>query len=336
MEGLVGVRGEEVLGAAAGGAGQVRALFENRIQLAAVVRGDVLHVAHVFVAPFDLERAHAGIDQMDQVVGLVVVLHRQQVLIKRHHAALIVLQGVRQAAGLRAVATVGAAPSLRVGDVALPGEGHTQRTVDKELHRRIDIAANVADFFQVQLAGQHQLGETGVIEEAGFFQGADVALRAGVDLDGRQVHFHHTHVLHDQRIDASLIQLADHLPRRLQLILMQDGVEGDEHPRMEQVGKLHQLGNVRHAVAGVVPRTEARAADVHGIRAMQDGLFGNGGIARGAQQFEVVLGQGHGFAIGQSIRPSILLGIADLSVPAWQPHNNCIGIQIKACVELAD
>ncbi|MNJ01370.1 hypothetical protein D3C73_1609850 [compost metagenome] len=71
---------------------------------------------------------------------------------------------------------------------------------------------------------------------------------------------------------------------------MQDGVEGDEYPGPEQVGELHQLGNFRHAVAGIVPRTEAGAADIHGIGAMQDGLLGNRHIPRGAQQFQVVLG----------------------------------------------
>ncbi|MNN50352.1 hypothetical protein D3C81_1649340 [compost metagenome] len=56
------------------------------------------------------------------------------------------------------------------------------------------------------------------------------------------------------------------------------------------MGERHQLGNFRHAVAGIVPRTKAGAADIHGIGAMQDGFLGNGYIPRGAQQFQVVLG----------------------------------------------
>ncbi|MNJ74604.1 hypothetical protein D3C77_715660 [compost metagenome] len=60
---------------------------------------------------------------------------------------------------------------------------------------------------------------------------------------------------------------------------------------MKQVGEFHQLSNVRHAVLGIVPRTETGAADVHGVGAMQDGLAGDGDVARGGEQFEVVFGQ---------------------------------------------
>ena len=293
VEGLFCVRGEEVLGATAGAARQFWALGKNRIQLLTVMSGDVLHIAHVLVAALDLERAHAGIHQVNQVGGLVVVLHRQQVLVIGHHAALVVLQGVRQAAGLGAVATVGAASGLRVGDVALPGEGHAQGTVDKELDGRVDVAADRADFFQIQLAGQHQLGETGLSQKLGFFQGADVGLGAGVQLNRRDIQLEDAHVLHDQRINAGVVELVNQLTRRLHLVVMQDGVDGDKHLGVEQVGKLHQPGNVRHAVAGVMPRAEARPTDIHGIGAMQDGFLGDGGITGRAEQFEVVLGQGH-------------------------------------------
>jgi hypothetical protein len=44
-----------------------------------------------------------------------------------------------------------------------------------------------------------------------------------------------------------------------------------------------------------VARAEARAADIHGVGAMQDGLAGNGDIASRAEQFQVMLGQGHSF-----------------------------------------
>src|SRR5690606_5531691 len=123
VEGLVRIGYEKVRGAAAGGTGQIRAVLEDGIELAAVVGGDVLHVGHILVAALDLERAHAGLDQGTQVGALVVVLHRQQVFLVGDHAALFILEGVGQAAGLGAVAAVGAASGLRVGNVALAGEG---------------------------------------------------------------------------------------------------------------------------------------------------------------------------------------------------------------------
>ncbi|MNR22019.1 hypothetical protein D3C85_1389520 [compost metagenome] len=162
--------------------------------------------------------------------------------------------------------------------------------MDEELDGRVDLLADRADLLQVELARQHQLGEARVGEKLGLFQGADVGLRTGMQLDRRNVHLEDAHVLHDQRIDAGVVELPDQLPGRLQLVVVQDGVDGDEHLGVEQVGKLHQAGNLRHAVAGIVPRTEAGAADIHGIGAMQDGLLGDGHIPRGAQQFQVVLG----------------------------------------------
>src|SRR5690606_33889073 len=106
VEGLFHVGHEEVFAETAGSAGQVGTLGEDLVQLLPVVSGDVLYVADILVAAFDLEGAHAGLDQVHQVVGLVVVLQRQQVLVVSDDTALIILQGVRQATGLRTVAAV--------------------------------------------------------------------------------------------------------------------------------------------------------------------------------------------------------------------------------------
>ena len=95
-------------------------------------------------------------------------------------------------------------------------------------------------------------------------------------------------------IGPGVVQLVDQPARRLQFVVMQDGIQGDEHPRMVLVGKGHQCGNVGDAVGRVVPRTEAGPADIHRIGAMQDGLAGNPGITRRAEQFDMVGRQGHG------------------------------------------
>jgi len=131
MEGLVRVGREQQPAAAAGAAGQFGSAFQDCVEQQAVMAGDVLHVAEVLVAAFDLEAAHPGVDQRGEVVALVVVLDRQQMLFEGDHAALVVLQGVGQAAGLRAVAAVGAAAGLGVADVALPGKRDAQRAVDE-------------------------------------------------------------------------------------------------------------------------------------------------------------------------------------------------------------
>ncbi len=197
MEGFIGGRDKEVLGAPGGAAGQAAAIFNDGIEHLAIMSGDVLHVAHVFVAPFNLEGLHARVDQRAKVGSLIVIFHRQEVFIKGHHAALIVFQGIGQTAGLGAVAAVGAAPGLGVRDVALPGVGHAQRAVDKELDGGVGRLVNIADLIEVQLARQHNLGEPGIREKLRFLHAADIALGTGMQLNRRDIHLEDTHVLDD-------------------------------------------------------------------------------------------------------------------------------------------
>ncbi|MNL32733.1 hypothetical protein D3C87_1546050 [compost metagenome] len=135
--------------------------------------------------------------------------------------------------------------------------------------------------------------EAGLVEELRPRQGADVGLGAGVQLDRRDVQFHHAQVLDDQRIDTGIVQLVDQLAGRLQLVVVQDRVDGGEHPGVVTTGEFHQFGDFAHFVAGVVAGAEARATDVDCIGAMQDGLAGDGYVAGGAEQFQMMFGQGH-------------------------------------------
>jgi hypothetical protein len=81
VEGLVG-QGLEQEGAAPGGGARVLGrVLHDAVEDQAVVGGDVLDVGHVLVAAFDLEAADARVGQGAQVGALVVVLHRQQVLV---------------------------------------------------------------------------------------------------------------------------------------------------------------------------------------------------------------------------------------------------------------
>ncbi|MNI28217.1 hypothetical protein D3C73_819850 [compost metagenome] len=207
------------------------------------------------------------------------------------HATLFVFEGVRQATSLGAIATVGATTGLRVRNVALAGERHAQRAMNEELDGRVGFVGNRANFLEVQLTGQHQLRETGLIEELGPLEGANVGLGAGVQLDGRNIQLHHAQVLDDQRIDPGIVQLVDQLARRLQLVVVQDGIDGGEHPGMIAMGEFHQPGDVTHLVAGIVAGAETRAADIDRVSAMQDGFAGNAHVTGGAEQFQVMLGQ---------------------------------------------
>ena len=262
-----------------GGARQIPAIVDDGIQHLAIMRGDIFHIAHVFVTPFNFEGANPGVDQRAEVRRLIVIFHRQEVFFERHHAALIVFQGIRQTAGLRAIAPVSAAPRLGVGNIALTGIGHAQRAVNKEFNRRVGCLVDIADLIEVQLARQNNLRKSDVREKLRLLNGADIALGAGVKLNRRDIQFQNAHILNDQGVNAGLVEIGDQTLRRLQFIIMKNGVQGHEHLRPETVGERHQLGNVAQAVAGVMTGTEARAANVDGICTVKNGFTGNGGVA---------------------------------------------------------
>jgi hypothetical protein len=108
-----------------------------------------------------------------------------------------------------------------------------------------------------------------------------------VQLDGRQVQLEQAHVLHDQRVGAGVPDVPGHAARGFELVVAQDGVQRDEDARAVAVGVAAQALDVGQRVAGLVARAESRAADVHGIGAVVDGLDADGGVARRGQQFEV-------------------------------------------------
>ena len=200
--GFFRLRREGVGAVAGGGAVEFRMPGQHFVEQGAVMRRDVLDVGKVFVAAFNLEGADPGLSQRQHVVALVVVLHRQQMLIFSDGLALVVHQRVGQPASLRAFAAIGAAPGVGVADEALAAEGDAERTVDEIFERDIGLRCNLRHFLHRQFAGQHHLRETGIFEKFHLGRIAIVGLRTGVQLDRRQIHFEQAHVLNDQRIGA--------------------------------------------------------------------------------------------------------------------------------------
>ncbi|MNT44186.1 hypothetical protein D3C72_1807030 [compost metagenome] len=156
-----------------------------------------------------------------------------------------------------------------------------------------NLVGNGADLRNGQLARQHHLREAGIGQKARLGGVADVALGGGVQLDRRQIQLQDAHILHDQRIDTRVVQLPDQLARGVQLGVVQDGVERGEDARVVAVGKLHQLGDFRHAVTGVVPRAKARPADIDRVRTVQNRLAADVDVLGGGQQLNLVRQQTH-------------------------------------------
>ena len=176
--------------------------------------GNVFHITHVLVAAFDFEAANARIHQRRQVGALVVVFHAQYVFVVGDKAAFGIDHLVGQAAGLAALAPIGAAPGVGVADIALAAVGHAQGAVHKEFQRTaagVDGGADGGNLLQRQLAGQHDLREAHVLQKTRLLGGANVGLGAGVQLDGGDVQFQQAHVLHDECIHSCVIQFPGQL-----------------------------------------------------------------------------------------------------------------------------
>ena len=155
-----------------------------------------------------------------------------------------------------------------MGNIALTGIGHAQRSVDKEFDGRVGIIVNRFDLLKIQLAGEDDLAEADIGKKFRFLHAANIALGAGMQFNGRNIQLQHAHILDNQRVHAGFVQIGYQTLRRFQFIIMKNGVQGHEHLRAVAVGKWHQSGDVAQAIAGVVTRAEARSADIDRIRAV--------------------------------------------------------------------
>ena len=94
------------------------------------------------------------------------------------------------------------------------------------------------------------------------------------------------HVLHEQRIDTDLCQTGDKILGGLELILIEDGVDGDIDLRAEAVGIVAQRLDILHTVACSGAGTEMVGTDIHGIGAMTDGGKAAFEVLGGRQEFK--------------------------------------------------
>ena len=77
--------------------------------------------------------------------------------VKRDHAALTVLQRIRQAAFLRTRSAIGAAPGVCLADVAVAREGYAQRAVNKKFKWYVGVyrCTHLGNLLQRKFARQH-------------------------------------------------------------------------------------------------------------------------------------------------------------------------------------
>ena len=146
---------------------------------------------------------------------------------------------------------------------------------------------NRVNLLKIQLASEHDLTKANVGEKLGFFYAADIALRTGVQLDGRNVQLQNPHILHDQRIDARIIKAGNQLLGGFQLIIMQNGIERNEDFGTKAMGKRHQLSNILQTVAGVMAGAKTGSTNIDGVCAVENRFAGNRRIACRTEEFKM-------------------------------------------------
>jgi hypothetical protein len=95
----------------------------------------------------------------------------------------------------------------------------------------------------------------------------------------RNIQLKNAHILHDERVHARVVKFMDVAPRRLQLVVVQDGVDGHKNAGAVAMRKRGEPCNVRNGVVCLRTRPECRPADVHRVRAVQHRLAPDLGIA---------------------------------------------------------
>ncbi len=157
--------------------------------------------------------------------------------------------------------------------------------MDETFDLGIGRGADGPDFVQRQGPFKNHAREPGVAQKTRHLGRTHRHLRRGVQLD-RQIHPPQSHVLHDQRVDPGVDQLAGLPLGILQLAVPQQRVERGMHPHAEAMGILRHARDLPGVVSGSLPRTEPRAADIDGIGAAIYGRHGGSIIFGRSQQLD--------------------------------------------------
>ena len=211
IEGAVQIGCEGIVANAQGTATiAVRMTSDNGVQLLTVGRCDILHIRQILQTAFYLEGNGPSLCQFLQMTDTVHVFQRQQVAIADYFPTLGILQRELHTAELRTLTTVGAAPETVLRGIALSGIAHAKGTMHK--HFEFDIghlAMNLADLLQRQFPGQYDARKTDIAQPAYFLHRPVVGLGGSVEREMRFVlqHFQDAHVLNEDGIDISLLQI---------------------------------------------------------------------------------------------------------------------------------
>ena len=248
----------------------------REVDRAAVGGGRCGHILGPFEPPLNLEAGDAGGDEFGHLLHRHQVLRREQIL----GIAEIVLLAVEdevvgQAAGLRALAAVGAAaaPGLARETLAAVGDAEGAMHKDLDLHGR--GGGDLFDLGDGEFACEHHPLHAQAGGPGAALRGGDGHLRGAVDGElGRKLthEAYHAGILDDDRIDAGVGHHADPVGDGRELVVEDEGVEGHKALHAAGVEGLHHLGELfGREVGGAGAGGEVGEAEVDGVGARLDG-----------------------------------------------------------------
>ena len=187
----------------------------GRIDRPPVVLRDVGDVFRRLEAALDLERRHAGREQLrGQRIGGEVLRREQVFLVPEIDVLAVADEVVGEPAGLGALAAIGAPPAERLAREALPRIRHAQRAVHEHLERHRRLPTDRHDLVDRELPREHHPLAAELLSQCDRLGARHGHLRRGVQ---RQIgadaahELRRTHVLHEHGIDASRRHGFDHL-----------------------------------------------------------------------------------------------------------------------------
>ena len=255
----------------------------------AIGGGGQRDIIGVLVAALDLERGDADLHDLGHLVQRVEVARREQVArVAQRLQAVVHDQLVGQAAGLRALAAVGAAPAPRLRREALAGVGDAERAVHEHLQLASRSGCGWRDVVERQLAGQHHAAHAELLRQVDALGAGDAHLRAAVDLEiGRDLpgKLRDGQVLHDDGVGAGFGDGAQEPGGFGQLMVEDQRVEGDIALDAAAVQRAQRVGQFGQGEADLGAGGEVLEAEVDGVGAGLDGGVQLRPVAGGAHDF---------------------------------------------------
>ena len=122
-----------------------------------------------------------------------------------------------------------------------------------------------------EFAGKHRLSEAKTLQPLHLVRCAVVHLSAGMQGYGRQLHLEQRHILHDESIDACVVQIPYQATCIIELVITKYGVERHIDAHSERAGILAQACNIVDTVARSYPRAKTRRTYIDSVSTMVDG-----------------------------------------------------------------